>query len=646
MSTRIGKINLKNRPLLAAILAAGLFLTCPAYAQEPEVSVAIDKQSVLLGDSCILTVTVRNVSNPETPAVPEIPNFDLRYRGVRQESFSSFTLIVQGQRVQQNQTGGGFHFDFELVPKSAGAFTVPAFPISMGGQTFRTQPFQIEVFDQAEKSEDIFVKVDADKETAYLGEKILVTFSWYFNKDINEYVFNIPWLEGLKNFIVTDPELDQTKRYQHFIVNGNMQVVAEKTTEFYKGQQYAVIRFQKILMPLATGLYTLDPVFLKCEVVQGYSRPRRASFFDDFFESDFDNFFGFAGMRQAVTAPFSTRSEPVNITVKEVPLLDKPESFAGAVGNFDFMVNAQPVRLKVGEPITLTMKVRGSGSIEQLDLPPIPELPDFKSYEPESRVEAAQKGGEIAGEKVFEKVLVPKKEGAFEIPAISFTYFNPRMGSYETITRGPFPVFVEKADEEAAPVQVIALTPEGTAETSAKQEIKLLKQDIRYVKTDFGDVLSRKARIHEKWFTWVILFLPPVFILGILFAWQRYRERLETDIGFARNVGALKNARKCLEKAERAVAAGSAREYYDALSKTVSQYLADKLNKPLAQVTHDVIREVADRYLNEKDRQKFKILVDRSEVAMYSSVEISGIDRREDLKIVKNLLADFEKVLK
>ncbi len=617
-----------------------------AFGQQPSVSVSIDKQSVILGDSCILTVTVRDANNPETPSIPNIPNFDVRYRGVRQESFSSFTLVVQGQQVQQSQTGGGINFDFELVPQAAGVFTIPSFPITIQSQTFRTQPFEIEVFDQAQKSEDIFLKIDVDKNSVYLGEKVLATFSWYFNKDIKDYSVNVPWLENMKNFIVSDPELDQTKRYQHFIVNGNTQVVAEKATEFYRGQQYAVIRFQKILTPLAVGTYTLEPSFLKSEVVQGYSQSSRSNFFDDFFQSDFDSFFGQGGFRQAITQPFSTRSEPVTIEVKEVPNTEQPASYRGAVGRFDFTVSAKPTHLKVGEPITLTMKVSGAGDVERIELPPLPELPDFKSYEPESRVDTAPKGGEMVGEKTFEKVLVPRRVGNFEIPAISFTYFDPDTHNYETISQGPFQVQVEKGDAEDTGVQVIALTPEGTADQTSKQEIKVLKQDVRYVKTDLGNIIKASKPVYENWTVWLAVLFPPPLFLALLWFWQSHRERLQTDVGFARNLGALKNAKKHLETAEKLVASGSPREYYNALSKAIGQYLADKLNRPLAGMTHDVIKELAVQHLDEGDKQKIRELLDRSEIAVFSSVEISLAARQEDLTRVKDLLQDFEKVLK
>ncbi|MCM8776257.1 MAG: BatD family protein [Candidatus Omnitrophica bacterium] len=416
------------------------------YAAEPEVSMAIDKESILLGDSVILTITVRGGDFLEPPEIASTPDFDVRFRGARQESYSSFTMIVQGRTVEQKQTGGGYNFDYVLTPRRAGTLQVPPFPITINQRTYQTRPFTIQVYDRSEKSEDIFVEVFAAKHEVYLGEKVLVTVKWYFNKDVDSYLMNVPWLDGLKNFLITDPEPEENKRYYRFTVNGNTQVLATKEREFYKGQPYTVIAFQKLLTPLAVGTYTLDPIFLRADVVTGYQRQRSRSIFDDFFENSLDSFFGFGG--SAITEPFSTRSDPLVITVREVPMAEKPDSFSGGVGVFDFRVSVKPLRLKVGEPITFTMQVVGAGNIEQVKMPAFPKLEDFKTYEPESRVNTAQKEGEIIGEKIFEMVLVPKKEGRFEIPPIRFTYFNPRQQGYQTIQRGPYSVVVEKGEVE------------------------------------------------------------------------------------------------------------------------------------------------------------------------------------------------------
>lgn len=601
----------------------------------------VDKDNVLLGDSVTLTITVRNAEGVEPPSIPPLPDLDVQFRGTRQESYSSFTMIVQGRTVEQRRSGGGYHFDYRLTPKRAGLLQVPSWSLEVGGKSFQTQPFTIEVYDQAERSEDIFVEVSVDKDDVYLGERIRASVKWYFNKEIGAYRMNVPWLEGLKNLLVTDPQPLPGRRYHRFTVNEGDQVIATKQREFYKGQPYIVIAFEKLLTPISVGTYTLDPVFLRADVVRGYQRRRARSFFDEFFDSSFDSFFGFGS--SAVTEPFSTRSEPVQITVREVPQAQRPESFSGGVGLFDFRVEVKPQRLAVGEPITVTMQVIGAGNIEQVNLPPFPAVQHMKRYEPKTRVNTTEKDGEIVGEKIFELVLVPKREGRYEIPPISFSYFNPRERAYRTLTRGPFPVSVAPGVEEE-PVRVIALEEDEPAR-ARKKEIAFIERDIQYIKTELGPQLHATA-FYKNPLAWLSVYLMPLLVLGGLFTWQSHRERLRTDVGFARHRLASKHVRRYLDHASKALHAKDSRTFYDALSKGLSQYLADKLNRPVGAVQiQGVCQQLEAKGAAEDLVAALRALDERCQMSLFASAAIEPAKLQEDFNRARGVIDRLEKVL-
>ncbi len=630
------------------LFVTGLMVLCligftdTASAAEEKVSMSVSQKEVLLGDSIILTITVEGISNPEPPELPEIPDFDVKFRGVRQKSFSSMTVIVNGQQIKNESSGGGYNFDFELFPKTTGTFTIPALPVSINGKRFLTQSFQVNVLDQSEKRGDIFIDVHTDKNEAYLGEKILVTFKWYFSKDIGNYRINIPWLDSMKNFLITDPELDQKRTYQRLIINGDKQIVALKSREFFKGQEYMVVSFQKVLTPIAAGTYTLDPVFLKCDVITGYRRSRHRSLFDSFFDSNFDDFFGLG--RDAVTEPFATRSNELILTIKEVPGSDKPAAYNGAVGRFTFDVSVKPVSLKVGEPITVTMKVAGSGNIEELELPHIPDIESFKSYEPESKVNVSQDGGEARGEKIFEKVLIPRYAGDYQIPEITFAFFNPETGKYQTEKRGPFKIHVAKAEKEDE-IQVIAITPEGS-EKMQKRQLKLLKKDIHYIMTDIGKIVPLRRPVYESPGVWVLSFLTPLIMLIGMFAFGKRREKLNTDVAYARARAALKNSKKFFKQAESYLKKGLARDFYDSLIKGVNTYLAEKLNRQLGSVGVTIVDELKERGLKEKESTELKALYHSANEVIFSSLPVEPEKLRRDFKTANELIARLERILR
>jgi hypothetical protein len=627
-----------------SIIAGGwlVVLALTAWADGEKVSMSVSQKEIILGDSVILTITESGVSNPVPPAIPEIPGFDVKYRGARQEGFSSMTVIINGRQVKNESTGGGYNFDFELKPRDKGTFSVPSIPINVNGKRFMTQPFQVSVLDQSEKRGDIFLDVRADKTEAYLGEKIVLTFKWYFSKDIGNYSVNVPWLDGVKNFLIADPPMDDNRNYQRLVVNGDKQIPALRAREFFKGQEYMVISFQKILTPVSAGTYALEPVFLKCDVVTGYRRSRDRSVIDSFFDSDMNDFFGLG--RDAVTEPFAARSNDMTLTVKEVPVEDKPEGYSGAVGRFTFDADVKPVSLKAGEPITLTMKVAGSGNIEQLELPQIPESENFKSYEPESKVNVSQSGGESRGEKIFEKVLVPRAAGDYLIPGISFVFFNPATGKYQTEKRGPFNIHVAPAEKEAE-VQVVALTPEGGS-GSDKRELKVLKKDIHYIMPDIGKIVKERKPAYEEPLVWALSFFPPLMIyIGMFFVGTR-RRKLDTDVAFARSRGAFRKSRELFKTAEGYLRKGLTRDFYDALIKGLNTYFSEKLNRQLGIIGVKIADELGDTGLTEKEREELRALYHSANEAVYSSMSADTRKLENDFNKAKDIISRLERTLR
>ncbi len=604
---------------------------------------SIDKQSILLGDTATLTLTLSETSTTEPPEIPSVPDLDIRYSGARQESYSSFVMIVQGRQVEKKQTGGGYHFDYTLTPQRAGVIQVPSFSIVVDGHNYQTNPFNLEVYDQTEKSEDIFVDVSIDRPNVYLGEKVLVTTKWFLNKEVSAYKMRVPWLEGIKNFIITDLNPEEGKRYHRFTVNGDEQVIATKNREYYKGKPYTVITFQKYLTPISVGSYTLEPTILNADIVTGYARSRSRSVFDDFFDSSLDGFFG--SRNSAVTEPFSTKSNALTISVSEVPGAQKPDFFSDGVGLFDFRVQAKPLRLKVGEPITFTMQVIGAGNIEQIKMPEFPEMEYFKSYEPENRVNVTQKEGQIIGEKVSEIVLVPKAAGNYEIPKINFSYFNPSERAYKTLSSGPFLIHVDPG-VETVDKSLPYVQNSIEAKEEPKKEIKFIERDIQYIKTDLGPMDRGADRIHDYPAAWIISYILPIILLVLMIVWNQKKERLRTDHGFARHRFASKKIKRYLEAASESIEAQDARRFYDSLSKGMHQYLADKLNLGIGNVHIDDISEklkakgVYDSLLKE-----IEVLEHHCQMALFAATENDLKKWKSDLNQARKLIDALEKIL-
>src|SRR5262249_36994143 len=78
-------------------------------------------------------------------------------------------------------------------------------------------------------------------------------------------------------------------------------------------------------------------------------------------------------------------SPPVTIPIAAVPKQGQPDAFTGGIGMFKLSATAQPTKVRVGDPITLTVRVTGSGTLEDAGPPKLASLPkwdsDFKVHD-------------------------------------------------------------------------------------------------------------------------------------------------------------------------------------------------------------------------------------------------------------------------
>ena len=585
----------KHRFLITAMLmmfAALGGMAGPVCAADKPVQISIDKRQVILGDSCIFSIRV----DQELDATPQIPSSDgllIEPLGMQQESFTHFSLVINGRQVKTNKSGGGVVYSYKIVPKKTGTLNFPPVDITLKGKTYRTNPFTIDVRDTtATPSSDIFVVQEFDKKQVYMGEKIHYTFKWYFDKDIEGYECSIPWLSSRDHFIVQDPPLDKNTQYQRFTINGSQEVPARKTVETYQGKRYAVITFEKTLIPMAVGDYTLDPAFLRCDIVKAYARPQGGrSFFDNFFSSDFDNFFGLG--RQAVTEPFVAKTQPVTIHVKRLPQDTQPDTFSQAIGRFVFKAQVTPATVKEGEPVTVTMHIAGEGNLQQIQMPNVSEPEGFRGYEPESTVEEKTVNGKHLQVKTFKKVIIPTLEGAYSIPEIAFTYFDTEKNEYRTIRQGPFPITVTPGEQPKEDVRVISV---GNTNGQEKKAIEVIRHDIQFIKTDLGPVSRRSRPVYRQpVFLSLLAVIPPLCLL-LLAVYNKQRMKLKTDTVYAKKVRAYHAAMKALGPG--ALKNTDGREFSFAVIKVLSGYLAAKSEKDSASITTDVADELRERGLS------------------------------------------------
>lgn len=170
---------------------------------------------------------------------------------------------------------------------------------------------------------------------------------------------------------------------------------------------------------------------------------------------------GFGLFQQPRIEQILVTSNKPEFTIRPLPA-GAPAGFNGAVGQFTLTSKVVPATAAVGEPITWTLTLEGTGN-----WPDIPGLPsrdvsrDFQVVQPQAKKTSPE--GKLFDATLSEDVvLVPTKPGTYTLGPVTYACFDPKSGTYRTLTSDKYTVTVTPP---AAPKIAITLPSNDTAAT-------------------------------------------------------------------------------------------------------------------------------------------------------------------------------------
>jgi hypothetical protein len=168
-------------------------------------------------------------------------------------------------------------------------------------------------------------------------------------------------------------------------------------------------------------------------------------------------------------------------------------------------------------------------------------------------------------------------------------------------------------------------------------------RDIIYIKELPGE-FRRKGQYFYKSVLFIFLHILPV--LAFVSAWimQKRRERLSTDLGYARRLLAPKKAKKGLQEAEHFLRQNSPAEFYDALFRTVREYIGNRCHVPAGGITSDVAVEVLKEKAVDQDLlTRLKNVISECDMARYAPSELDSPRMENALREVKEIIDYLER---
>ncbi|MBF0515790.1 MAG: protein BatD [Nitrospirae bacterium] len=587
-----------------------------AWASAVSFEIAIDKTNLSIGEGAQLSLIVNGDRGAPQPPTPQLDGFSVNYSGA-----ATRMSIINGA------ASTSVTYNYFIVPMKAGEFKIGPLTHDYNGKKYTSNELTLSVTDsqsspsagnsraqqpQGQQPPDaqkgindrVFITLKPSKQAVYVNE-----------------IFTVRVKLHIRDITVREVSFPQMADGGFSIGNFDKPVQAKETIN---GLTYDTVEFTATAYaPSAANSIKLGPAALRCNILIKASRGNfpRGAFDDDFFGSFFDS---------ARAEPIELKSESVALKVLPLPQEGKPAWFKGAVGSFDLSAAAMPPEVKTGDPVTLRMTVTGKGNFNTVAVPYKDETNTaLKYYDPQIKQDKNVS-------KQFEQAVIPLTNSVAAIPEITFSFFDPDKKSYQTIKKGPFPV---KVTGPATTGSAKIVGPDQTTVENKPLEKEILGRDVVFIKERPGQIskIAEGQGIPFRLLPFLAL-LPPLVYIGVLI-YDRRRSRIRSDVKYARGLRAPKKARQGLKTAAGLLEAGKDEEFYDAVHKTIYDYLGDKLHIPPGEIMTDKIFSMLEN--KGAQTQMLKEIIKACDMTRYAR---GGLTKDEMTRTFKNLEAFIDQM--
>jgi hypothetical protein len=591
-----------------------LLWTTLLFAGDIKLTASVSKSQVGVGEQFEIDFTLNGTGTRFTP--PDFSAFQL----ISGPNESVSATIINGASLVNTTYG------YILSATKEGTFTITAAAIVVNGHTLISNPLKIKVQGQAppqqkpqpqaaappddntsvntkDLAKSLFIKADVSKTKVYTGEQIIVRYKLYTRVDL------------IANQLDKAPDLNGF--WSQDVAGKNPNAVW--SAETYNGARYSVaVIKQTILFPQHSGDLTIDPLAMTF-LVRMKLPPRK------FMVNPYGNF---------QDVKFQVKSLPVVIHAAPLPVAGKPADFSGAVGSFSVYTDVDKKELKANETINYTFEVKGSGNLNLINAPRIMPPADFEKYDPKTTDRITVDSNGMSGSRQYNYLLIPRHQGNYKLDPAKFTYFDPAAKRYVTLPTNAFDIKVDKGD-----VQVNV----PVFNSADQQDIKMLGNDIRYIKTSVADLYKDGGGFYNSSLYYMLLMLGPLSFAGAFF-YRRWRTSYNSDLVLVKNRKAGRIAAKHLADANKELAAGNKVAFFDAIAKGLYGYLSDKLDIPIADLNKDNIADrLKARSVTDPVIQQLNDTMDSCQMARFAPV--SGISQQQVFENAKNIINEIEEKL-
>ncbi len=569
-----------------------LFLTLNTLILSSQVKFDVSVSKYKLGLNERLRVDFVMNQNGDNFSPPKFENFQI----IGGPNQSIKTSYVNGERSFSKT------YSYFLKPLKKGTLKISQASIEIDNETYKSLPIEVTITDSVKQpsdavtqyynDDDIELRALISKGSPFLNEPITVVYKLYYKAPIN----------------ISDARETETPKFKDFWSQTIKIPQLKVQREVYKGQNYNVVEWRKVVLyPQRVGELEISPLSLN--LVLDVPTDKR-------------DFFGNVIYDQT-SQLISTGMRRIN--VKNLPNLGKPDSFTGAVGEFEFDVILNKNSLRATESFQAELKVKGSGNLKLFDLPNILVPNSMELFEPEREelINTNLSGMSGSISKLF--TIIPRFQGNFPIEEVEFSYFNPETEKYKILKSPRLTI-----DVFDGPALSNSITNDNSNIITADDSFRFIKikGNLEEIKNDI---------FFESKLFYALVASPFAFLLS-LFAFTIYsRKRKESSYELIRIEERL--IYKMIDSAKDAI--GDKILFYDKIEKAIIKSLIVKFSIRMESLNKEKIQQIGqEKGLLRNDITLIIKLIENCEKAKYSqsSDSIMNKDLENARKAINSIL--------
>lgn len=261
---------------------------------------------------------------------------------------------------------------------------------------------------------NLFVRLDVNKKSSYVGEPILATYKLCTRIRSQSRVVKQPAFSGCTVFEMTsDDPLPQREQIG--------------------GKWYNVYIIRQVqLIPLQAGSLVLPQASIENTVT--FYKEGQVNYRDLFYNNP-------AVKPEELTVTFSNK--PMELEIKPLPQ-PAPAGFGGAVGNFDVHIGSADAMDENKSTNAILLTISGEGNLQQMKVPVVTWPKGIEGFDATEKEEVDKAVFPAHINKTITYPYVASKSGNYTIPPVEFTYFNASKSKYVTTLSAPLRVNVVK----------------------------------------------------------------------------------------------------------------------------------------------------------------------------------------------------------